>query len=414
MPPYTSPLWMPYAQHATMPAPVHMVDAQGARIKTVDGQWLIDGIASWWSMCHGYKHPKLVQAVQQQAETLPHMMLAGVHHTPALTLAEKLVAITPEALTRVFFSDSGSTAVEVAMKMAAQYWRNKGHAHKEKFLSFQHGYHGDTMGAMSLADPEHGMHAGFSGFMPRQYCVPIPSSEYGFADFEQLLQGMHSKIAAVVIEPLVQGAGGMRFHSADVLAELHRITKQFDILFIADEIATGFGRTGHMFACEEAGITPDILCLGKALTGGMTTMGATLATEAVFEAFLSDELMHAFLHGPTYMANPIACAAALASLELFATEPRLQQVEAIEAQLHAELAVCRKLPAVKDVRVKGAIGVVQYDPAQKDMWQMRKDAIKLGVWLRPFGDILYITPPLTISSEELTQLTDAMGALMKG
>ncbi len=406
-------LWMPYAQMQTTPEPLAVVGAEGCRIHLADGRELIDGISSWWSVCHGYQHPALVQAVQEQAATLSHVMFAGMNHEPALKLGVELSALLPQGLPRIFFSDSGSVAVEVAMKMAVQYWRNLGQKKRNKFVCFHHGYHGDTMGAMSLSDPERGMHAAFNHYMPQQYSVPIPADEYGFAEFDELLGGLNTTIAGVIIEPLVQGAGGMKFHSADILAEIHRMTKAHGLLFIADEIATGFGRTGYMFACEEAGISPDILCVGKALTGGMLTLAATAATEEIFHAFLDDDLYKAFMHGPTYMANPLACAAARASLQLFRHEPRLEQIAAIEQHLREMLAPARRIPHVRDVRVKGAMGVIEYNPAMVDMWQLRMDAAAEGIWIRPFGDVLYLTPPYVISVEELQRLCDVSIAVLK-
>jgi len=406
-------IWMPYAQHLTMPQPISVVDADGCKVKLADGRELIDGIASWWTACHGYKHPNLVRAITEQAAQLPHFMFAGTNHEPALKLATKLAEITPKGLERVFFSDSGSTAVEVAMKMAVQYWYNKGKRLKQKFIAFHNGYHGDTMGCMSLCDPERGMHAGFTGYMPRQISIPIPSDEYAFSEFEQLLHDFEGQVAGLIIEPLLQGAGGMKFHTADVLAEVYRIAKQYDILFIADEVATGFGRTGYMFACDEAGVSPDILCLGKALTGGMMTMAATLATDEIFETFLSDDLYRAFMHGPTYMANPMACSAALASLKLFETEPRLEQVEALEQKMHDGLKPCLDLPHVLDVRVKGAIGVVQIDPSKVDIWWLRKRAVEEGIWIRPFADVIYLTPPFVISDDELNKLCKTIHGLVE-
>ncbi len=401
-------LWLPYAQMKTALPPLPVVSAEGCRIRLADGRELVDGIASWWSMCHGYRHPHIVSAMEKQLHTLSHIMFGGLAHEPACTLATRLSAIAPAGLSRVFFSDSGSVAVEVAMKMAVQFWYNKGERKRNKFLCFRHAYHGDTMGAMSLAEAEDSMHKAFAHYTPKQYIVDIPSDEYGFGEFEALLGSIAKTVAGMVIEPLVQGAGGMKFHSPDVLAELHRICKQYDILFIADEIATGFGRTGSLFACAEAGIAPDMLCLGKALTGGHIGLAATLATEEIFAAFLSDDPAFALMHGPTFMANPLACAAANASLDLFEREPRLRQVEAIERQLLEELEPCRKMPGVLDVRVRGAIGVVQIenmDSAKRRA--LHQKLIAEGVWLRPMEDVLYILPPLTITPEELAMLTGA-------
>lgn len=403
-------IWLPYAQMQTAPAPLSVARTEGCRIILEDGRELIDGISSWWSACHGYNHPHIVAAMQAQLEKMPHVMFAGLTHEPALTLAARLAKMT--TLPRVFFSDSGSVAVEVALKMALQYWRNVGKPHKDRFICFKDGYHGDTLGAMSVSDPEKSLHKAFRNAVIKQYVVDIPSDEYSFAEFDSLLAGVHANIAGIIIEPLMQGAGGMKFYSADVLGEIYRIAKKHGVLFIADEIATGFGRTGNMFACNEAGITPDILCLGKALTGGAMTLGATLASQDIFDAFLSDQQDTAFMHGPTFMANPLACTAANASLDLFENEPRLAQIERIEAQLADQLAACKGLPQVVDVRVKGAIGVVQIDPAQVDIYALRTLFPQRGVWLRPFKDVIYIMPPFVIGEAELKTLTDAVVSVL--
>jgi adenosylmethionine-8-amino-7-oxononanoate aminotransferase len=403
-------IWLPYTQMQVAPQPLPVVSTKDTRITLADGRELIDGIASWWSACHGYNHPHILKAVEKQLHTMPHVMFGGLVHEQALTLAARLCKMTPAGLNRVFFADSGSVAVEVAMKMALQYWRNIGKPMKDRFLCFHDGYHGDTLGAMSVSDPEKSMHKAFRNSVIKQYVVNIPTDEYSFAEFDSLLAAEHGHIAGMIIEPLVQGAGGMRIHSADVLAELYRMAKKHHMLFIADEIATGFGRTGNMFACNEAGISPDIMCLGKALTGGTITLGATLVQDEIFNAFLSDNPDFAFMHGPTFMANPLACAAANASLDLFEKEPRLKQVEAIEAQLTAELSQCRNLPNVVDVRVKGAIGVVQMDTAKVDVYGLRKKFVERGVWIRPFGDIVYLMPSLSISPQDLGTLTDAVVA----
>ena len=403
-------LWLPYTQMKTAAAPLKVARTDGCKIILDDGRELVDGISSWWSACHGYNHPHIVATMQAQLQKMPHVMFAGLVHEPAEILAARLVKLT--GLPRVFFSDSGSVAVEVALKLALQYWRNTGTPHKDRFVCFKDGYHGDTLGAMSVSDPEKSLHKAFRGSVIKQYVVDIPSDEYSFAEFDSLLASFHGNIAGVIIEPLVQGAGGMKFHSPDVLAEIHRITKKHGSLFIADEIATGFGRTGNMFAVSEAGISPDIMCLGKALTGGAVTMGATLASQEIFDAFLHDSHDYAFMHGPTFMANPLACSAANASLDLFEKEPRLQQVERIEAQLADSLKEFEALTGVVDVRVKGAIGVVQVDTAQHDIYAMRSEFPTLGVWLRPFKDVIYIMPPFVISEGELTQLTDAVKKLL--
>ncbi|MDX1975540.1 MAG: adenosylmethionine--8-amino-7-oxononanoate transaminase [Rickettsiales bacterium] len=407
-----SHIWLPYCQMKTALPPLPVVGTQGSHIFLDDGRKLVDGIASWWSACHGYNHPHIVDAMQSQLTTLPHVMFGGLVHEQALTLAKRLTDIAPEGLSRVFFGDSGSVAVEIALKMALQYWRNSGKPQKDRFICFRNGYHGDTLGAMSVSDPEKSLHKAFRNAVIKQFVVDIPSDEYGFAELDSLLAGIHGNVAGMVIEPLVQGAGGMIFHSADTLGELYRLAKKHQILFIADEIATGFGRTGNLFACNEAGISPDILCLGKALTGGMMTLGTTLVQDEVFQAFYDDNPDRALMHGPTFMANPLACSAANASLDLFATEPRLKQVEAIELQLQQELAACESLPGVLDVRVKGAIGVVELESI--DSQALRAKFIEKNVWIRPFKNIVYVTPALTIEPSELSQLTKAILDVLSG
>src|SRR5262245_5493684 len=351
-------VWFPYAQMKTVRPPLPVARTHGCRIVLADGRELIDGIASWWSACHGYNHPHIRAAVARQLAVMPHVMFGGLAHEPALILAERLTAMAPPGLTRVFFADSGSVAVEVALKIARQFWLNTGRPEKARFLAFSNGYHGDTLGAMSVSDPEESMHRAFRHALSPQFVVDIPPDVAALDRLDRFLAGRAHEVAAMIIEPLVQGAGGMRFHDPEVLAGLHALAKRHDILFIADEIATGFWRTGHRFACDAAGIRPDILCLGKALTGGTITLGATLAREEVFAAFLSDDRDAALMHGPTFMANPLACAAANASLDLFEREPRESQVRTIEAVLRDGLEPCRGLPGVVDVRVRGAIGVV--------------------------------------------------------
>lgn len=405
-------IWLPYTQMQLAPQPLAVASTRGTDIHLTDGRTLTDGIASWWSACHGYNHPHILECVEKQLHTMPHVMFGGLVHEPALTLAQRLCNLTPEGLNRVFFSDSGSVAVEVALKMALQYWRNKGKAHKDRFICFRDGYHGDTLGAMSVSDPEKSLHKAFRNSVIKQYVVDIPTDEYSFAELDSLLSAEHANIAGMIIEPLVQGAGGMRFHSVDVLAEIHRMAKKHELLFIADEIATGFYRTGSMFACDEAGISPDIMCLGKALTGGTITLGATLVQDEIFNAFLSDNPDFAFMHGPTFMANPLACAAANASLDLFEREPCRNQVDAIEQHLSQALEACRELPHVVDVRVKGAIGVVQMDSQHIDVYALRSRFVEQGVWVRPFKDIVYLMPSLSITPGHLQQLTDAVAAVL--
>ena len=400
-------IWLPYTQMQTAPAPLPVVAAQGARIRLADGRELIDGISSWWTACHGYNHPHIRAAVETQLATLPHVMFAGLVHEPALRLAARLAALLPGDLERVFFTESGSVAVEVALKMAIQYWRNKGQAEKQRIVYFRHGYHGDTFATMALCDPEEGMHALFAGTMPDQIMAELPADEAMSRAFDLLLDTHGERIAAVIVEPLVQGAGGMQMHDTATLALIAEACTRHGVLLIADEIMTGFGRSGRMFSCEEANVVPDIICLSKALTGGTLPLAATVARKHVFEAFLSGDPAAALMHGPTYMANALACAAANASLDLFESEPRLQQVAAIEIQLREELAPCQKLAGVIDVRVKGAIGAVELS-GTIELDVLRRRFAELGVWVRPFGKVVYLMPPFVISAEDLTTLTAAV------
>jgi adenosylmethionine-8-amino-7-oxononanoate aminotransferase len=342
-----------------------------------------------------------------QLERMPHVMFGGINHEPALTLARRLARLLPGDLNHVFFCDSGSVSVEVALKMAVQYWLNQGITGRSKFVCFRHAYHGDTTGAMSICDPVNSMHAHFKGFLLEQFSQDIPQNDADAQLFEEFIRSKQNDIAGVIIEPLVQGAGGMKFHPPEALSRLRDVCDRYNLLLIADEIATGFGRTGTMFACEQADVVPDIMCVGKALTGGTLGLAATVATDRVFEAFLSDNPGHALMHGPTYMANPLACAAANASLDLFETEPRLDQVRAIEATLRQAFSACRGLPGVVDVRCKGAVGVIQVKQLHH-VDRLRQRFVQEGVWLRPFADMIYVTPPLTISPKQLEQLCDAV------
>jgi len=404
-------IWLPYCQMQVAPPPLPVVRTHGCRIVLADGRELIDGIGSWWSVCHGYNHPHILESVARQLATMPHVMFGGLVHEPALDLARRLTAMGPPGLTRVFFSDSGSTAVEIALKIAIQYWRNIGRSGKDRFLCFTDAYHGDTFGAMSVSDPDNSIHKALRGALMRQYVIAIPEDESALAVLDATLARISGEVAGMIIEPLVQAAGGMRFHSPKMLAAIAALARKHEVLFIADEIATGFWRTGHRFACDEPGVSPDIVCLGKALTGGTIGMGATLAPEEIFEAFLSDDWDDALMHGPTFMANPLACAAANASLDLFEREPREEQVKAIEAGLRAGLEPCRPLPRVVDVRVKGAIGVVQLGDGV-DVYALRPRFVEQGVWVRPFKDVVYLMPPLVISGEELSTLTQAVCAVV--
>jgi len=406
-------VWLPYSQMQTVPAPLPVASTNGTRITLADGRELIDGIASWWTACHGYNHPHIVAAIEQQVRVMPHVMLGGLTHQPAQTLARRLVDMLPGDLGHVFYTDSGSVAVEVALKMAIQFWLNQGVSGRTKFVCFNGSYHGDTLGAMSLCDPAEGMHKLFAGYMPQQITVDLPRDAASMEQFDKILTDRRAEIAAVVVEPLVQGAGGMKFHDGDVLASIRRLCDAHDILLIADEIFTGFGRTGTMFACEAAAITPDIICLGKALTGGALTLAATVATDRIYEAFLSEEEGTALMHGPTFMGNPLACAAANASLDLFESEPRLAQVAAIEEHLQVALAPMQNYKGVVDVRVKGAIGVVQVAEL-RDLNGLKKGFVDAGLWVRPFGDIIYITPSFSMTDADIETLTSRMADVIGG
>jgi adenosylmethionine-8-amino-7-oxononanoate aminotransferase len=401
-------VWLPYAQMKTMSPPLPVVGTQGARIRLADGRELIDGIASWWTACHGYNHPHVRQAVARQLEQMPHVMFGGLAHEQALTLARRLAALLPGDLKRVFFSESGSVAVEVAMKMAVQYWINRGARERYRFVSFRGGYHGDTAGAMAISDPDVGMHGALAELAPSHPVAPLPRDDKTAHALERVLNRYRHQLAGMIVEPLVQGAGGMLFHEPDVLKRLRALADKYELLLIFDEIFTGFGRTGTMFACEAADVVvPDIITLSKALTGGTLPLAATVATRQVFEAFLSDDPAKALMHGPTFMANALACAAANASLDLFEQEPRLAQVSAIAAALAEGLAPCRGLPGVKDVRVKGAIGVVEMARIA-DLNALRAKFIEEGAFVRPFGNVIYLTPAFTVTPDELRKLTGAV------
>jgi len=400
-------IWLPYTQMHTAPSPLPVVGASGVRLHLPYGRSLIDGIASWWTACHGYGHPHIAQAVKAQVDKLPHVMFGGLVHEPALTLAARLAKLLPGTLNHSFFSESGSVAVEVALKMAIQYWSNQGHSEKRRILHFERGYHGDTFATMAVTDPAIGFHDAFQQAPRPNLIAPLPVTAALQTDLDALLARHAHELAAVIIEPLVQGAGGMRMHDTATLAFVRAACSRHDVLLIADEIMTGFGRTGTLFACEQANVVPDIICLSKALTGGTLPLAATVATDEVFAAFCTERTADAFMHGPTFMANPLACAAANASLDLFERKPRLPQVAAIEAQMRDELEACRTLPGVVDVRVKGAIGVVQLDNASQ-LASLGRRFVELGVWVRPFGDMVYLMPPFVIESKDLSTLTRAV------
>jgi adenosylmethionine-8-amino-7-oxononanoate aminotransferase len=397
-------VWLPYSQMKTASPPLPVVRSYGSRIVLADGRELIDGIASWWTACHGYNHPYLRAAVERQLAIMPHLMFGGLAHEQALTLARRLAALMPGDLDRVFFSDSGSVAVEVAMKMAIQFWRNQGVTARKKFMAFRGGYHGDTTGAMSICDPGAGMHKLFAPLLPEQIVIDLPLDEESAAAFARCLDQHADELAGIVVEPLAQGAGGMRFHDGAVLRLLRNAADRYELLLLFDEIFTGFGRTGSLFACETAGVVPDIITLSKGLTGGTLPLAATIARQKVFDAFWSDDPAHALMHGPTFMANALACAAANASLDLFEREPRLAQVARVAAALERGLAPCRGVGGVKEVRVKGAIGVVELDHIG-DLDRLRARFVEEGTFIRPFGSIVYLTPAFTIAEEELATLT---------
>jgi adenosylmethionine-8-amino-7-oxononanoate aminotransferase len=400
-------VWLPYAQMKTVAAPLPVLRTLGARIVLTDGRELVDGIASWWTACHGYNHPHIRQAVETQLAQMPHVMFGGLAHEQPLRLAKRLVTLLPGDLTRVFFSESGSVAVEVALKMAAQYWINRGQPSRTRFVSFRGGYHGDTAGAMAVCDPDAGMHGQLANMAPSHPVVELPRDEETALALDRVLGRYTDDLAGIIVEPLVQGAGGMKFHDVTALKRLRALADKHELILIFDEIFSGFGRTGSMFACEQAGVVPDIITLSKAITGGTLPLAATVATRKVFDAFWADDPQKALMHGPTYMANALACAAANASLDLFETEPRLKQVDEINGALERGLARCRGLQRVKDVRIKGAIGVVELDHIG-DLNAIRARFVDLGVFVRPIGNAIYLTPAFTIPSDELKMLTDAV------
>jgi len=400
-------IWHPYAKIPNV-VPTYLVESADNVYLNLEGdKRVIDGMSSWWSMIHGYNNPALNQAIKDQIDCVSHVMFGGLTHQPAIDLCKLLIQITPPGLDKVFLADSGSVSVEISLKMALQYWYNKGRVDKTHFVTVRGGYHGDTFGAMSVCDPENGMHHLFQGVLPKHYFVtkPIPgNTSKALADLNKVLKESHNKIAAMILEPIVQGAGGMNIYEPEYLAGVKSLCGTFDVLLIVDEIATGFGRTGKLFGCEHANISPDILCLGKALTGGYMTMAATLSTAEVAET------VGVLMHGPTFMGNPLSCAVANRSIDLLLSSDWENRILQIENILKSELFPLKDQKSVSDIRVIGAIGVIEFE-IPLDMKAVQEKLIENGVWLRPYGKLLYTMPPYVIKDEELLTITKAMSAI---
>ena len=411
-------IWHPYSA-MNSDLPVYEVEsADGVRLKLKDGKELIDGMSSWWCMIHGYNHPQMNAALEQQIKKMSHVMFGGLTHQPAIELTKKLIEITPKPLQKVFYSDSGSVAVEVSMKMAIQYWQAKDTPKKQRFISLRSAYHGDTFAAMSVSDPETGMHSLFKETLTKQIFINKPTSRFGepcnkqdITELEKILKQHANEVAALILEPIVQGAGGMWFYSADYLKQAKILCEKYNVLLILDEIATGFGRTGKLFACEYADISPDIMCIGKALTGGYLTLAATLTTDDISNTIDNGE-PGVFMHGPTFMANPLACTAAITSIKLLLESNWQHNIAQIEYQLKQGLKVCSAFDHVHEVRVLGAIGVVEMKQPV-DMKSITKAFIDAGVWIRPFGKFIYLMPPFIISKNDLTKLINAVVNVVK-
>ena len=407
-------IWLPYTQMKNTPMPPLVDTTKGNYIILNDGTKLIDGVSSWWSACHGYNHPHIIKKTAKQLKKMPHIMLAGLANEPAYRLSKRLVEFTninPSSplLNRAFLSDSGSTAVEVALKMAVQYFINQDNNQKHKIIAFNNSYHGDTMGGMSLCDPESGMHAKFKNYLPNQLTTKLPITRTDLKNFEDFVKLHHQTSAAIIIEPLVQCAGGMKFHSKTILEKISSIAKKYDILLIFDECATGFYRTGKKFAFHHTNITPDILIIGKALTGGIMTLAATLTTDKIYNQFLDDSLEKAFMHGPTFMGNSLACTAANASLDLFDKINYTKKVNIIAQTFQKGLKTFNQHPLIKEVRVMGAIAVLELKNEDWDfIFNLRKQLLLKNTWLRPFSNVIYFMPPLTIKKSEIKKLINAV------
>ncbi|WP_354563445.1 MULTISPECIES: adenosylmethionine--8-amino-7-oxononanoate transaminase [unclassified Rhodococcus (in: high G+C Gram-positive bacteria)] len=405
-------VWHPYGGFPASTAPLVVESAAGVRLRLSDGRELVDGMSSWWAAVHGYRHPVLDAAVRDQLGKMSHVMFGGLTHQPAARLAELLVSITPDGLDKVFFADSGSVSVEVAVKMCIQFWRSRGLPRKSRLLTWRGGYHGDTFAPMSICDPDGGMHTLWTDVLNAQLFAPVPPSEFdpGYVElFEKILASNAGEIAAIVVEPVVQGAGGMRFHDPRYLAELRRMADGHDVLLVFDEIATGFGRTGALFAADHAGVAPDVMCVGKALTGGYMTLAATLCTSEVAEVISAGEA-GGLMHGPTFMANPLACAVAVAAVELLLARDWRTEVAALESGLRSGLAPAQSLPGVADVRVRGGIGVIEMQESV-DMQLATDTAVAHGVWLRPFGRLVYAMPPYVCEKQDVERIAKAMVAI---
>lgn len=396
-------IWLPYRQMKTAAPPLPVTRTEGSRIHLADGRELIDGIASWWTAAHGYNHPHIRAAIAEQAAVMPHVMLGGLLHEQAAKLAGRIATLMPGDLSRVFFSESGSVAVEVAMKMAVQYWLNQNQRQRTKFIAFKGGYHGDTFATMAVCDPEEGMHTLFAGTLPQHFICPLPRDAQSHEALGRFMASHAGEVAAILVEPLVQGAGGMLFHDERTLQRLRHLADKYETLLIFDEIFTGFGRLGAMFAMQAAGVVPDIATIGKALTGGALPLAATVASEKVFARFWSDEPLHALMHGPTFMGNAMACAAANASLDLFECENRLLQANELGKKMATLLGPCLELAGVTDVRVRGGVGVVELTRIA-DLESLRRRFVAEGVWIRPLRNVVYLTPALTISDGDLERL----------